>query len=269
MSVQWQKQVCLLTGASGGIGQAIAKRLADSGARLILTGRNAQKLSELAEALPGQHRILCVDITRPDDREKIANVCQEMGLTLLINNAGVSCVGDFHGVPAQAVEDVMTVNLLAPVALTQRLLPVLRRSEEARVVNIGSTFGSVGFPYHSIYCASKFGLRGWTESLSREYRDTSVSFHYLAPRATNTAINNKNVVAMNQALGNETDAPEVVADALMLQLSKSRRRWFIGSPEKWFVRLNGALPELVDFALAKKLTTIRQFVSSAKEEKWL
>ena len=107
MSVQWQKQVCLLTGASGGIGQAIAKRLADSGARLILTGRNAQKLSELAEALPGQHRILCVDITRPDDREKIANVCQEMGLTLLINNAGVSCVGDFHGVPAQAIEDVI------------------------------------------------------------------------------------------------------------------------------------------------------------------
>lgn len=267
MAIRWHEQVCLLTGASGGIGSAIAHRLAGLGVRLILVGRNTERLAVLLEALPGQHRAVSADISNSADRDRIFNVCQEMGLTMLVNNAGVSAVGDFHGVGEDALTQLMNINLLAPMALTHRLLPLLRRADKAIVVNVGSAFGSIGFPCHATYCASKFGLRGWTESLMREYSQSNLSFFYLAPRATNTAINQQNVVAMNKALGNQMDSPETVADALVSQLDSGKKRWFIGSPEKWFARINGTLPELVDRALIKKLKTIRKFVGSVKEEK--
>lgn len=269
MSVCWHQQVCLLTGASGGIGSAIAHKLATLGVRLILVGRNIQKLSELVNQLPGQHRIISANIGNSADRDRIFGICQETGMTMLVNNAGISAVGDFHGMCEEDVLALVSTNLMAPMALTHRLLPLLRKVEAGIVVNVGSAFGSIGFPCHAAYCASKFGLRGWTESLIREYSQTSLSFYYLAPRATNTAINAQNVVAMNNALGNKMDPPEVVAEALVAQINQNRKRWFIGSPEKWFARINGALPELVDNALIKKLKTIRKYVGSVKEESLL
>ena len=94
--------------------------------------------------------------------------------------------------------------------LCQGLLPLLRNRPEAAIVNIGSTFGSIGHPGFATYCASKFGLRGFTETLRRELADTEVQVYYVAPRATRTDMNSAAVVQLNEELGNAMDPPDVV-----------------------------------------------------------
>lgn len=267
MAIPFEKQVCLLTGASGGIGEAIAKQLASLGVSLILTGRDTGKLGKLVEVLPGQHTVVCADLTLTDDMEKVVALCRDKLVTMLINNAGITETGAFTDASKGAVDSVITTNLVVPITLTQKLIPILQRAPDAHIINIGSTFGSIGFACHSLYCASKFGLRGWTESLIREYAGTNLHFRYFAPRATQTSINSAQAKSMNQALGNAVDAPDDVAQALIDMLNKRQSRRFLGFPERWFVKINGAFPGIVDAALKKQLPTIQRYMKAHHEEK--
>ena len=92
----------------------------------------------------------------------------------------------------------------------------------------------------------------------REYHDSNIRFHYLAPRATDTAINDERAIALNTALGNQVDSPEVVAKALITLLEKEKSRLSLGFAERFFAKLNALFPALVDNALAKKLSTIKR-----------
>jgi short-subunit dehydrogenase len=142
-------------------------------------------------------------------------------------------------------------------------MPLMLKSQNAMVVNIGSSFGSIGFAGFTAYCASKFGLRGFTEALQREFANANIAIHYLAPRAVNTAMNSAKVVAMNAELGNAADEPELVAVAALdlLQCRKSSNR-YLGWPERFFVRLNAIFPSLVSGALKKQLVTILRYAKS-------
>jgi short-subunit dehydrogenase len=133
-------------------------------------------------------------------------------------------------------------------------------ANKGSIVNVGSSFGSIGYPYQTLYCASKFGLRGFSEALSRELSDTPVKVSYLAPRATDTDINDAQTRAMNKALGNQMDSPKLVADELVALLNSNKTRRFIGFPEKLFARINGVFPRIVDNAIAKQLPKIKQFL---------
>ncbi len=148
-----------------------------------------------------------------------------------------------------------------PVVIAPAETTKLKQQNDAFIVNVGSAFGSIGYPGYSGYCASKFGLRGFTEALRRELGATRVKVLYFAPRATNTAINSAAVVAMNQQLGNQMDSPELVAKALLQQLETAQSRRFLGWPEQLFVRLNAIFPALVDKALQKKLAVIEKYAS--------
>jgi short-subunit dehydrogenase len=121
---------------------------------------------------------------------------------------------------------------------------------------VGSAFGSIGHPGFTGYCATKFGLRGFTEALQRELADSGIQVKYFAPRATETTINSSDVVQLNQQLGNSMDSPKWVAEQLMKQLKSNELRRFLGWPERIFVRLNGVFPALVDMGLKSKLTLI-------------
>ncbi|WP_421131770.1 SDR family oxidoreductase [Alteromonas sp. A079] len=266
MRMAFKKQVCLLTGASGGIGEAIATQLANLGVSLILTGRNVNKLGDIVESLPGQHSVVCADLTQSEDMDRVVALCRDKSVTMLINNAGVTETGSITASSLDETNALLMTNLTVPITLTQRLIPILQRSSEAHVVNVGSTFGSIGFAYHSLYCASKFGLRGFTESLMREYAGTELRFHYFAPRATNTAINSAQAVSMNNALGNAVDDVNEVAAQLVDMLNKKQPRRFIGFPEKLFVKINGAFPAIVDMALKKQLPTIQRYMKTQSEE---
>ncbi len=137
----------------------------------------------------------------------------------MINNAGIS---QFALSAQQDYQQQLQINLLAPMQLCQLLLPQLQQQPEAVIVNVGSAFGSIGYPGFSGYCASKFGLRGFTEALKRELAASPVRVLYFAPRATDTSINSAAVVAMNQQLGTRMDSPEFVAAQLLAQL-KTRK----------------------------------------------
>ncbi|MDZ7867896.1 MAG: SDR family oxidoreductase [Rheinheimera sp.] len=251
----------LLTGASGGIGQAIALQLAAAGARLVLVARNTARLATLQAELvakhPADHQIFSADLTKEQDRLELLNFVRDLqGIDLLINNAGIS---QFGLVAQQDYATQLGTNLLMPMLLTQVLLPELQRKAAAMIVNVGSAFGSIGYPGFTGYSASKFGLRGFTEALKRELSDSAVQVLYFAPRATDTAINSDAVVAMNRELGNQSDSPALVAAALIQQIQQNQARRFIGWPEQLFVRVNAILPGIVDKALAAKLAVIRRY----------
>ena len=157
---------------------------------------------------------------------------------------------------------MLDINLLSPILLCQEMLPLLGKQAVARIINIGSTFGSIGYPGFSAYCASKFGLRGFTEALRRELDGSAVQVSYIAPRATRTELNSDAVVAMNAELGTAMDDPDAVAAAVIRSIVGSRRSdQYIGWPEKLFVRINALLPGLVDNSLRKQLPVIRRFAT--------
>lgn len=258
----------VLTGASGGIGAAVANVLAQQGAKLLLVGRHADSLHALAAQLPGEHLPVVADIASDSGRQVIVHQCtQAGGIDLLVNLAGTLDFRLFEQQPETVIEQIITTNLLSPMLLTRRLIPLLKTRPEAAIVNVGSTFGSIGHPGFTSYCASKFGLRGFTEALRRELADTSIKVFYLAPRATATNLNSDAVTALNKALGNKTDSPQQVAAALLQLVSSNRHQHFMGWPEKLFVRINALFPGVVHSALVKKIPLIRKYAEQSLDEK--
>lgn len=250
----------LLTGATGGIGKAVLQQLLICGADVVITGRDSQSLALLSAAAPGRVHMYAGDLNDASNREQLLLLCQQLGgIDILINNAGISQFG------AQAEQDVsalINTNLITPMLLSQLFLPMLKQ-RQGSLLNVGSTFGSIGYAGFTGYCASKFGLRGYTEALQRELADTGVKVLYLAPRATRTAINSAQVDALNQALGQGVDSPQYVAKAMIEQLISGKKRRYLGAPENLFVRLNALCPALVDQALGNKLKQIKQFFTAS------
>ena len=256
----------LLTGASGGIGQCLALRLAEAGATVYAVGRRADALHALAaRARPGVIRPVVADLATADgiDAVRRAVAAAPIPVSLLILGAADSRFGLFEHSSVVDVQAQVATNLVAPMLLVRALLPSLMRLPEAGVVGIGSTFGSLGYPGFAAYSASKFGLRGFLEALAREHADTPLRVQYLSPRATRTALNSAAVDAMNAELGVAVDDADQVAAALLEAIESGTRRRQLGWPERLFARLNGALPELVDRALAKQLPIVRRFARAA------
>lgn len=250
----------LLTGATGGIGQQLAERLSRSGARLLLVGRQAERLEQLVQRCQGRAEAVCADITASAGRDAVVQAARRMGgVNLLINAAGVNHFSLLEQHDEDAIAALVQLNVTATLQLTHRLLPMLRQQERAMVVNIGSTFGSIGYPGFAAYCASKFALRGFSEALCRELADTRVKVLYIAPRATRTSMNEQSVVAMNDELKVAMDDPAWVAEAVVAAIGHEREELYLGWPEKLFVRLNSLLPRVVDQALRKQLPIIQRF----------
>ena len=253
----------VLTGATGGIGRAMALRLAPLCESLLLVGRSVGALAALArdvEAAGGRARAVPADLTTVAGRDTVlqAAAATRAGIDLLVNNAGA---GEFAWLADQddaALERIVGLNVLAPMQLTRRLLPLLQAQPAARIVNVGSIFGYLGYPGHTAYSASKFALRGFSEALRRELADGPVRVTYFAPRATRTAMNGAAMCALNAELGIAMDPPEVVAEALVELLEKPARERPLGMPERLFACLNQIVPGLVDRALLRHLPVIRR-----------
>lgn len=254
----------LLTGANGGIGSALAQQLASAGATLVLVGRDERTLEYLRMTLssPHRHHVLVCDLQHSHGVERLMGFCKALpsGIDMLINNAGLS---DFAFVAASDPDverAVIGLNLYVPIALTTAMLPGLLLRPEALVINVGSVFGSIGYPGFAVYGASKAGLRVFSEALRRELADTAVRVLYVAPRATQTPMNSSRVVAMNQALGNTMDPPEKVATAILNRIQTGRwRALTIGWPERLYVVINNLLPGITDSSLRGQLARIRQY----------
>jgi short-subunit dehydrogenase len=247
------KYRAVLTGASGGIGRAMAAALAPHCESLVLVGRDAARLSGIQKDAV----VVSADVTTAAGREAIARAAPH-GINLLVNNAGVSEFTSFAAQSDAAMERILATNVLAPMQLTRRLLPALLAQPAACIVNVGSIMGYLGYPGCAAYSASKFALRGFSEALRRELADTGVRVMYLAPRTTRTAMNSRALDALNAELGVGADAPEVVAGALLSLLERPAAERRLGMPEALFARINQIAPSLVDRALRRQLPQIRR-----------
>lgn len=248
----------LLTGASGGLGRALAQQLADAGARVLLAGRDTARLAGITAVLGSGHSSVCADLTRPEGVAAAVGAAREFGANVLINNAGIGGFGVYDRQTWDEIDALLATNLAAPMRLTHALLPWLQAQPQAAIVNIGSTFGSLPFAGFAAYSAAKAGLRGFSQALRRELADTQVAVIHLAPRAIDTALNSDAVNALNRALNNRSDSAEAVARQVVAALARGDGERHFGFPERFFAWLNGVAPALIDRGLAGKLDVIKQ-----------
>jgi short-subunit dehydrogenase len=167
--------VIVLTGAASGIGAALAPLLARRGAHLALADVDGTALAASAESARGHNVTVSthvIDLAQPDAAVLLhAAVIAEHGrASILINNAGVALGGSFAQVPEADFDWLMSINFGAVVRLTREFLPTLARERAAQIVNVSSIFGIVAPPGQTAYCASKFAVRGFSESLRHELR---------------------------------------------------------------------------------------------------
>ncbi len=254
----------ILTGAAGGLGSLLAKALHEQGVRLILVDANAQAVQDLASSLAGSVA-LTADLSSAAACDALIEDALKVfeGVDGLINLAGVSSFKAYEDEDPAWIEKIMQINVLAPMLLTRALLPSLLAQKKARIVNIGSVFGSIGFAYFSSYSASKFALRGFSEALRRELADTSVQVQYIAPRAIRTPLNNPLIMRMAKATKMNMDEPALVVARIIEALQKEQKECFIGFPESLFARINGLFPRLVDKALAANDKIAKTFATQA------
>lgn len=164
----------LITGCSSGIGLALARRLAEDGWQVLATLRDVSQ----PPSLPPGVELLPLDLA---DSTSIAAVAARIdSLDALVDNAGYGLVGPFSSYSLAQMQAQMQVNFLGPVQLTQALLPALR-SRSGRIVVLSSMAGETGLPFNALYCASKFALEGWAESLAHELPAQGVQIALVEP----------------------------------------------------------------------------------------
>ena len=259
-----QNKRILITGAGGGIGQALCAQLVQRKARLCLLDMQQAIGKPLATALretPAEILNLQVDITRGDDRERAVNAMIQRwgGVDLLINLAGVLDFARFDEQDPGLLQRLLQVNVEAPMQLTRCVLPHMLEQKQGRVVNVGSMFGSIGFPCFAAYSASKFALRGFSQALRRELTGTGVGVTYVSPRAVRTAFNPPVVHHMAELGMMHMDDPEWVVKKIVRAIEKEKDEAYLGFPEGLFARLNGILPGLVSRGIAKQVPALLSF----------
>ena len=183
----------LVTGASSGIGAATARLFASSGTTVALVARRADRLEEVAAdcrvGAPGS-RWWSADLSDPGAAAELAlHVWDELGpIDVVVNNAGIPLRRPADRLTLAEVDRAMTVNYLSPVAVTLALLPRLLERGAGTIVNVSSLGGRLGIPHEAAYCASKFALAGWSESLAAELVGTGVRVRLVLPGPIDTEI---------------------------------------------------------------------------------
>ena len=208
--------VAVVTGASSGIGEATARRLARDGARLVLVARREDRLRALADELGGA-TVVAVDLTDESAPQRIADAVEsEHGrLDLLVNNAGAAWRGGFAEIGWEGVEKHMRLNFDATVRLTHALLPLLRRSAPSSIVNVASVAGRVSRARSGAYSASKFALIGWSDGLYAEERPNGVHVGLVLPGFVSTEGFPQRELMERALTRRLVSTPERVAAAIM------------------------------------------------------
>jgi len=233
--------VAIVAGASGSIGSATVRALCASGVNVVLAALGDEKLDELGkEAQASGVRVLVV----PTDLRERSQIDLLVAKTLvaferidiLINTAGVGASPSLCETTDAELEAVLDINLLGPARLIQAVLPAMKAQRRGSIVNIGSIAGEAGVM--GIYSASKFGLRGLTDSVRREVRSYNIDVTLIQPGFVRSA--------MNPAHGDRLPGPEIVADAVLAALARPRRKHIVPSGYRLPVLVASTFPALID-----------------------
>jgi short-subunit dehydrogenase len=213
-------KTALLSGATGGIGRAIAKALAGRGARVVLSSRKRETLEELAGSLPGDgHRAVVADLAERGAAERL--LAEAGDVDVLVANAGLPASGRLESFSPDEIERALRVNLEAPIRLTRELLPALRERGAGHLVYVSSLAGKAANPRSSLYAATKFGLRGFALALREDLRGTEVGVSVVLPGF----IRDAGMFADSGAKappGLGTSSPEEVADGVVRAIVQNR-----------------------------------------------
>jgi short-subunit dehydrogenase len=172
-------RTALLTGATGGLGRAIAQALAGRGATLVLSGRKTEALEALAAELPGDHRVAPSDLAEPGAAEKLAADAGEVDI--LVANAGLPGTGRLEDFTIERLTGTLRVNLEAPMLLARVLEQGMRERGSGHMVFVASLAGKAASPRSTVYNATKFGLRGFALALQADLVGTGVGASLVSP----------------------------------------------------------------------------------------
>lgn len=238
--------LALITGGAGGIGRATAARLIEQGISCLLVDINEAALADAAHELGPKAMTHCADLS--DSRalaRLVEHVSREFGrLDLLFNNVGVTNTRPFELRSVPSIFSEMQVNLLAPMALTHALLPLLRKARDGRVITTASLGGLFPLPETTVYSASKFGLRGAMLCLGLDGARLGVKFSIVNPSATETPMLMREAITGGNKL-QFMDSPQSVgevADCVIRCLDKPVLERYVRTSEAWLVRLAMLLP---------------------------
>lgn len=248
----------IVTGASSGIGRAIAWELARGGAALVVTARRENRLRELADEIAaggGQVQFVVGDVTDPQTRQKTIDTAQSSfgGLDVLVNNAGVGAVGLFEDADPGRVRQIMEVNFFALVEMTRLALPLLKQGTNPILVNVGSILGHRGVPHSSEYCASKFAVQGFSESIRAELASQGIDVLVVSPGTTETEFFD-HVIQQTGEPSWPKHAPVTAAKVARQTVRAIRRGRHEIIPYRWgklLCWLNRLSPGLVDRLMAR------------------
>ena len=210
----------LLTGATGGLGRAIAEALAARGAELVLSSRKPEELAELAESLPGSgHRYEVADLAEPGAAERLATAAG--AIDVLVANAGLSAAGHLESFSDEELTAALRVNLESPLRLARAVIPAMRAQAEGHLVFIASLQSKIALPRSSVYSATKFGLRGFALSLREDLWGSGVGVSLVLPGLIRDAgMFAASGVKAPAGLG--TSSPEEVGRAVVDAIEKDR-----------------------------------------------
>ncbi len=266
---QFAGATAVVTGAAGGMGEHLARGLAERGGTLLIVDRDAERLDAVAASIRATHPGSRVTTFVADlsERDAVDGLAAELlgaaeRIDLLINNAGVALAGSFDQISMDDFDWVMAINFSAPVRLTHHLLP--RIAPGGHIVNVSSVFGLVGPRGQTAYSSSKFALRGFTEALRNEVRPRGIGTTTVHPGGIRTSI------ARNARIGGNLTGPEVAkakedfdrlltfpadrAAGLILEAVKARKaRLLIG--------LSATLPDVVARVAPMSFGTLERHVT--------
>ncbi len=226
----------LVTGGTTGIGLAIAKSLAENGARVTVASRNEQRIAAVAQNVSGVTGIV-LDVS---DADNIKAVFESVGaVDILVNNAGIAPTATFERTTAKQLNHVMAVNFTGAFLCAQAALPSMRERDHGRIITISSTAGLRGYPYTSAYAASKHAVIGMTRSLALEIATTQITANCVCPGFTDTEMVSQVVANITQKTGHSADealavlvgknpqqrlvTPEEVADTVLWLCGENSR----------------------------------------------
>ena len=263
----------LITGASGGIGCALAEQAARAGARVALTARSADKLDALAGRLTAEGADAAAfpaDLIMDADRRRLLEAVAERfdGLDVLVNNAGVGSFGHFADGTEAVLRQVMELNFFAPAELMRLAVPLLTRGRQPAMVNVASMCGRRGMPAWTEYSASKFALCGLTEALRAEFVRFDIDVLLVVPGLTQSGLWGsllRKDARMKYPFERRPAGGRSGARASCGALRRNRAETVLGWDARWMLRINRFFPRLLDRLIARqRAATVRFVVASEK-----
>ncbi len=243
----------LLTGASSGIGWYLASELVRAGAYVVVTSRRSDRLRQLRLAFGNpRKRLIAVpgDVSDAAHRQKLVDTAVEQlgGIDIVINNAGIGAIGSFEDASPQRLRRIFEVDFFAAAELTRLALPHLRRGNEPAVCVVSSILGHRAVPGKSEYCAAKFALRGWAESLRVELKPAGIDVATISPSTTKSeffhSLVDTDKGASSPSFG--IQSAESVARSILSALKRRKRDLVLSPGGKALVWLSKFAPRLTD-----------------------